>query len=60
MDADADLDDICGLDKFLLEPPSIDWTFGGMFKDNADVHSTGASSLAGIVESSDGQENDGD
>jgi hypothetical protein len=28
------LDDVLGLEKFIVEPPKIDWTFGGAFKED--------------------------
>ena len=36
----ADLDELPVLDSLLLQPPLIDWTFGGSFKENSSQHSS--------------------
>ncbi|BDA47937.1 hypothetical protein COCOBI_11-1940 [Coccomyxa sp. Obi] len=35
-----DLDDLPALDSLLLQPPIIDWTFGGSLKEESSQHST--------------------
>ncbi len=32
----ADLDSLCPAENLLLDVPTIDWTFGGMFPDSAN------------------------
>lgn len=45
----ADLDDLPALDSLILQPPSIDWTFGGLLKEDSSKQSSAQAQPADSV-----------
>ncbi len=45
----ADLDDLPVLDSLLLQPPCIDWTFGGLLKEDSSQHSSEQAQAAEVA-----------
>ena len=45
----ADLDDLPALDSLLLQPPIIDWTFGGVLNEVSSQHSSEQTQPAEVV-----------